>query len=244
MGESVVYAGRDLEAMIFARRYHSWILDTFSHYLGTRIVEVGAGNGSFSELLINRLPESLDLVEPSSQMFRLLEQRFGKTNSKVQVHTHNCMFGQVAFDLRTRRRPDSILYVNVLEHIEDDCAELSTVFNTLDVGGRLFVFVPAFEALLGPFDKQVGHLRRYRMGDLAGKARKAGFTVVESRYFDFFGVVPWWLKYRVLKSEGLEPGVVKFYDRFVVPVAQRVERIVKPPFGKNLLLIAEKKSSA
>ena len=72
MGEGVAYAGRDLESMSFARNYHDWILELFRPYLGSRLVEVGAGTGSFSEMLLARGAETLSLVEPSTEMYRRL----------------------------------------------------------------------------------------------------------------------------------------------------------------------------
>src|SRR6185503_16638370 len=72
MKEQWTYPGRELESMAFAVNYHRWILDIFRPYLGKRIVEVGAGSGSFSELLLETKPEQLDSIEPSSNMYPLL----------------------------------------------------------------------------------------------------------------------------------------------------------------------------
>jgi len=70
--------------------------------------------------------------------------------------------------------------------------------------------------------------------------RRAGFRTIVSRYFDLPGVAPWWIKYRLLKSATMEPGAVRFYDRYVVPVARRCESLINPPLGKNVIVIAEK----
>jgi len=240
MAEALAYAGRDLESMSLARNYHRWILDLFAPHLGRRVVEVGAGTGSFSELLLGRAPESLTLVEPSPEMHRLLVARVGRIPTRARVRVHNDTFARVARRLKEEERPDSIIYVNVLEHVEDDEAELRLVSDTLTTGGRAFVFVPAFQWLYGSFDRQVGHQRRYTRRELAAKCERAGLAVVESRYFDAAGVLPWWLKYRVLRSEKMEPAAVKFYDDFCVPVVRRVEALLPPPVGKNVLLVAEK----
>ena len=243
MSQDLVYIGKDLEAMCFAKNYHKWILSIFSKYLGGRIVEVGAGSGSFSELLLDRTPETLDLIEPSSDMFQLLKQRLQPVKAPTNINFYNATFGRVADELQASSRPDSILYVNVLEHIEDDAGELSRVYQTLGPRGRVFIFVPAFEWLLGGFDKKVGHFRRYTKPELLKKTETAGFRVLETRYVDFFGILPWWVKYRLLKSDALETGAVKLYDRMVVPVCKTLESIIRPPLGKNLLLIAEKSAS-
>src|SRR5919112_1700482 len=125
MPEKHGYAGKDLEAMSFAVNYHRWILQIFEPYLGTRIVEVGAGTGSFSELVLKYKPESLSLVEPSEKMYKILNEQVGQLNSPTQIKTYNAVFGDVAERLKAMQRPDSIIYVNVLEHILDDEAELA-----------------------------------------------------------------------------------------------------------------------
>lgn len=226
--------------MAFARNYHRWILDLFAPHMGSRLVEVGAGTGSFSELLLERAPDTLTLVEPSPEMHRRLAERVEGFRTKTRVRTFNDTFARAARLIAEGEAPDSVIYVNVLEHVEDDDAELRAVREVLAPGGRLFVFVPAFRWLYGSFDRQVGHLRRYTRGELSHKCERAGFRVLKAVYFDAAGVLPWWLKYRVLRSEKMEAGAVKFYDDFFVPVLRRVEAVVPPPFGKNVLLVAEK----
>ena len=236
----ISYEGTDLESMSFALNYHRWILDLFAPYLGSRLVEVGAGTGSFSELILKRNPESLTLVEPSREMYAILAERAREWSVGADVETRNGVFAAVADEIRLRRRPDSIVYVNVLEHIEDDEAELRAVAGALGRGGRVFIFVPALKWLYGSFDRKVAHFRRYTRRELEGKCSAAGFRVLKSVYFDLAGVAPWWVKYCLLKSEEMEPGLVKLYDRCVVPVAKVLEAAVAPPLGKNILLVAER----
>ena len=240
MAERVVYAGRDLEAMSFARNYHRWILELFRPFLGRRLVEVGAGTGSFSEMLLELRPESLSLVEPSSGMYRQLTEHVARIKTGARVATYNDIFAGVADRIAEEQRPDSVIYVNVMEHIEDDEGEMKIVRRTLADGGRAFVFVPALRWLYGSFDAQIGHHRRYTRRELEEKAERAGFRVLKSVYFDSAGVLPWWVKYRVLRSERMEPGAVKFYDDFFVPPLRRLEALVPPPIGKNILMVAEK----
>lgn len=240
MSASFGYVGKDLEAMSFAVNYHRWILSIFAPYLGTRVVEVGAGTGSFSELLLERRPQSLSLVEPSPSMFNLLGQRVQEHSASLDLKLYNETFDRVAGQILSRQQPDSIVYVNVLEHTADDENEIRVISQTLGPGGRAFIFVPALSWLYGGFDREIHHYRRYSRGELENKCRAAGFRILVSRYFDLFGVLPWWLKYRVLQSTKMDPKTVKFYDRAVVPLAKRIESMVQPPLGKNVLLIAEK----
>jgi SAM-dependent methyltransferase len=240
MSEKHGYAGKDLEAMSFAVNYHRWILSIFEPHLGQRIVEVGAGTGSFSELLLERRLGSLSLVEPSTAMHQQLCRRMEELRPSVTVKTYNDVFADVAEEIRSTAQPDSVIYVNVLEHIADDVNELNVINRTLNAGGRLFIFVPALSWLHGSMDRQLGHFRRYTRTELERKCVAAGFRVIVSRYFDVMGVLPWWVKYKLLRSKEMEPGAVRFYDRRVVPIAKTLETSITPPIGKNVLLIAEK----
>lgn len=235
----VVYVGKDLEAMSFAVNYHKWIVDEFRPFLGKKLVEVGAGTGSFSELLLRENPEEISLIEPS-EMFLYLQQNLAQIKTDTKINLYRAIFA----DVRTKiENPDSIIYVNVLEHIEDDRSELAMMHETLKKGGRCFIFVPALMSLYGEFDRKIGHFRRYKKKELEEKCVSAGFKILKSKYFDFTGIAPWWIKYKLLKSDSLESGAVTLYDKIAVPVISRFEKIFSAPVGKNILLIAEKSTN-
>lgn len=236
------YPGTELEAMSGASNYHRWILEIFKPYLGAHLVEVGAGIGSFSDLVLNHHPcETLSLVEPSDSMYERLAAHVQQLDTSASVDTYHATFVEAADLIKTRHAPDSIIYVNVLEHIADDEGELDAVRLTLSECGRVFIFVPALQWLFGTFDERVGHVRRYSKSELEQKLRRSGFKIVRSAYFDFPGIGPWWLKYRLMKSVTMEPGAVKFYDRFIVPTVRRIESVITMPIGKNVIAIAEKR---
>ena len=238
MSKKHVYVGKDLEAMSFAVNYHKWILEEFRPFLGKKLVEVGAGTGSFSEMLIAENPENLALIEPS-EMFKFLEQNISQFETSASVDYYNDIFSETAHKLN--ETPDTIIYVNVLEHIEDDRGELEKVYETLQPGGHCLIFVPAFMSLYGAFDEKVGHFRRYTKNELEEKGRNAGFKIVKSKYFDFVGIFPWYVKYKLLRSDSLESGAVTAYERFAVPFTRQFERLFKFPVGKNILTILKKK---
>jgi len=122
MRDDVQYVGRDLEAMSFARAYHQWILDEFRPYIGRHLVEIGAGKGDFSRLLIDTMPESMLVVEPSGNMYPLLDRAM-----KVHDHVTACN-GYISDVPKIKTHdPDTVFYVNVIEHISDDKAEMHAV---------------------------------------------------------------------------------------------------------------------
>ena len=240
MSNTVSYVGRDLESMSFAVNYHKWILDEFRPFLGENFVEVGAGTGSFSELLLQENSQTLSLVEPS-EMFKYLKDNILQIKSNSEVNFYQSVFTEAADKIAAQQKPDSIIYVNVLEHIEDDLNELKTIYQTLEKGGRGFIFVPALMTLYGGFDNKIGHFRRYTKSELENKCKLAGFDIVKSKYFDFIGIVPWYAKYKILKSDSLDARAVTLYDKIVVPIVSKLEKIVPVPVGKNLLIVIEKK---
>lgn len=235
----VEYVGKDLEAMDFALNYHLWILDLIKPYLGNHLVEVGAGTGSFSELLLKLNPETLTLIEPS-EMFSKLKNKVNNLKSKTNISCFQNIFTDVADTLKQKQKPDTIVYINVLEHIENDLKELLKVFETLEKKGKICIFVPANQFLYSDFDKYIGHFRRYKKSELEEKCKAAGFEILLSKNFDFIGILPWWMKYRLLKSKSMESNSVQIYDRLVVPFAKTFENIISPPIGKNLLIVAQK----
>ena len=237
---SVEYVGKDLEAMHFAVAYHRWILRLISPYLGKKIVEVGAGSGSFSEMLWDLDPQLLALVEPSA-MFDELHAKFAINGRASRVRLFHDVFANVSDEIHRVGPPDSILYVNVLEHINDDQAELTVAHDTLQKRGRIVIFVPAMPLLFSEFDKSIGHFRRYRRRELRHKVESAGFRILNLRWFDMLGILPWFVKYRLMQSLKMEASSVRAYDRLAVPLVRPLESLVHPPIGKNLLLIAERR---
>ena len=233
------YEGADLEAMEMASNYRAWIFELIKPFFGEHLVEVGAGAGAFSEMLLGVHPRTLQLVEPS-EMFDRLEPRFRSHTGETRLETFKGIFADVADEIVSVQPPDTIIYINVLEHVEDDPRELELLYRTLQPGGHLILFVPALQFLLSAFDRSIGHFRRYSKKDLLEKCKSAGFDIGYARYFDFLGIFPWAIKYRLLGSLKMEPAAVKLYDRFAVPPLRFLEDRLPPPVGKNLLVVARK----
>lgn len=226
-----VYEGRDLEAMGFARNYHIWIRDELTPFLSGDVAEVGAGDGEFSKLILEASPRSLTLYEPSSEMFARQERNVGRD---PRVRRVNAFFSSEAE--RNTAAFDCVVYINVLEHIEDDDAELRLIRQSLRPGGRVCVFVPAVPWLMSDFDRRIGHFRRYVRATLGAQLTAAGFGIERLHYFDGLGVLPWLLFMRMGRGD-LSPRSVSLYDRVAVPLVRRIESKVRPFIGKNLFAV-------
>ena len=228
------YAGRDLEAMSFAENYHSWILAEFRPYLGAIVAEIGAGSGNVATMLLRQGVSHLIAVEPSAEMYPLLREHFG---SHPRVTTHQGFWSEI--HSKYSEALDSLVYVNVLEHIRDDSQELTYAMQSLKPGGHLCLFVPALPWLYSRFDASVGHHRRYEKEALRDLLEGAAFDVVRLRYMDSLGILPWFFMMKLLERE-LSPWSVRLYDRWVVPALRSLESRVEVPIGKNLLAVARK----
>lgn len=228
------YEGRDLEAMSFARRYHEWILSLFRPFLGERVAEVGAGSGNFSALLLREPIRQLVAIEPSTEMFERLTEA---TASDTRVERQNDFFSEVSEAYPSYF--DSIVYVNVLEHVERDAEELTHVHQALRPGGHACIFVPALPWLYSEHDASIGHFRRYTRRELLTRMKGAGFEIVRTRYFDIAGILPWLILMKILRKKPAA-GSVSIYDTFIVPVSRVLESLVPPPIGKNLVVVGRK----
>jgi len=231
----------DLESMTHAEQYHRYIVRLFWPYLGKRIVDVGAGDGTITRLLRESHPQQVWSIEPTDEIFEVLKQSDLRKAANVEL-----LHGYLKdFSGKLKRgEPSGFIYVNVFEHIEHDEAEMRLVYDLLPPGGHLCIFVPALPGLYSELDRRIGHFRRYTKRELEGKARKAGFEVTKSRYFDALGVLPWWVRYKLLRGKGVSTTAVKVYDRVGVPIIKFTEHGPWPPVGKNVLLIARKPDTA
>jgi SAM-dependent methyltransferase len=231
-------AADDVQQLGAARHFFDWVLDEFDPYLRGRVLEVGAGTGTITRKLLERYPElTVTALEPAENMIEGL-QACAAVDPRIEVRQQTLSAGGIP-----PASFDAAMYLNVLEHIADDHAELARAADALRPGGVLLVFVPAHEWLYSDLDYKAGHYRRYSRRQLRSTVTAAGFEVVSLRHFDLLGVAPYWLVYRLLRHNAIAGSTTWAYDRLVVPTSRFVQRLLpKPPIGKNLIVIARKPS--
>jgi SAM-dependent methyltransferase len=228
------YSGEELDAMAAAVNYYRWIAQRFAPCLGDRVVEVGAGIGTFAGHLLEAAPDArLTLVEPAGNNYPHLRARFAADARvrTVQGYLH---------DLDEPGSATSLVAVNVMEHVRDDAAFLAAAHRLLVPGGHALLFVPALAALYGTLDEALEHFRRYTRPELEGRLRGAGLTPLRVAYTNLPGVAAWWLTGRVLRKRTVHAREVGIYDRWVIPWVRRLERVWTPPLGQSLIAIARK----
>lgn len=218
-----------LDSLDGASNYADWIHSLMLRYIGGRVLEVGAGHGTITERLAGNA--EVTATDISQRCVDVLAKRFGDHRNVTVAHAdlvESC--ANEAFD--------SVVLVNVLEHIDDDEEALRHVRQALRPGGHALVFVPAFAALYSDFDRQVGHYRRYTAASLQSVMERAGLAVVDVRYVNSVGAIAWWALAKKLRQVPTQGWSVRLYDARVIPFLRRVEERHQPPFGQSLFCAA------
>jgi SAM-dependent methyltransferase len=231
---SYAYVGTELYVLAEVNSYYRWVISQFAPFIGKRVVEVGAGIGTFARSLLSHTSLSeLVLVEPGDNLFPLLQRQFAEEPRVTVVHGY---FRRLAVPATA----DSIVAVNVLEHIAEDQAFLDDAHEVLTPGGTLLLLVPALPWIYGSLDQAFGHYRRYTKTSLVGKLHAARFGIIRLSYLNLPGIAGWLLTGRVLRRTTLKSRYVRLYDRWVIPWLSRLEGRWEPPFGQSLIVIARK----
>ena len=238
MIERPLYDGVDLEVLAEMPNYYGWIMQIFQEHLCGKAIEFGAGSGSISSRLLPSVDE-LELVEPSANLVRLLRFRFGNLQTvKISPKTLEQRIAEPLAGLH-----QTVVAVNLLEHIKDDLEALNGFWRLLAPGGKLCLFVPALPMLMSALDRKFGHFRRYSLNPLTDMLANAGFLVIRAEYFDFLGLIPWLIVNRWGGVVNFNSAAVKVYDSVGVPVTKALESLISPRIGKNIIVIAEKPRS-
>jgi SAM-dependent methyltransferase len=225
-----------LAAMGQAPRLYRWIWDEFRPHVGWVVLEIGAGVGHLTECVLELPGRVVYATDAEPELLNVLTERLGR-RAQVFVLPHDATQVFVAPD---GRMPDTILCVNVLEHIEDDRRALQAMYASLAPGGKLLLFVPAHPWLYGTVDRAIGHFRRYTKEDLRVKLTAAGFQVTRLWPFNPLGIVGWWWQGKVRRGTRLEPWQTRWFDR-LVPVLRRVPGLRGGLFGLSWLVVAYRK---
>jgi SAM-dependent methyltransferase len=232
---SVSYVLADQDRMTAAKAYFAWQSRLVTREIGRRVIEIGCGVGNFTSMLLDRdLVIALDL-EPNC-VERLKERYPDRPNLRAFC----CDVGDPDFAAFGRYSPDSCVCLNVLEHVKDDRHALAAMAGVVSPGGVIVLIVPAFQALYGPIDRNLGHYRRYDRAMVRRLAAATGLRLRKAHYMNTVGFFGWWVNARVLRRAAQSEGQIRIFDKYIVPLMARAESIVKPFFGQSLLVVLEK----
>lgn len=225
-----------LRRMAGLERYNRWLHDRFDGYLGRRIFEVGSGIGNHTQYFADRDRVVASDIDPF--YVKTLRSRFS-TRGNVRIASFSFpLTAQDRADIRGESI-DTVVCLNVLEHIEDDRSTLLDFSAILPSGGRVVLLVPAMPALYGTLDRNLSHFRRYDREPLRALLRDSGFEVETLKYLNRPAVFGWWLSSRVLKRKVLPREQLAAF-RLMMPFL-KWEETHDPSFGLSLLALARRR---
>lgn len=223
--------GRDLEqGGADQPRYRRYQLELISPHCGNTVLEVGAGLGEFAAVLTGL--DRLVVTDADPGAVELLAERFA---DRPEVEARQLALGD---EFSLDKPVDSVIAINVLEHIEDDAGALRSLAELVVPGGTIVLWVPGYQQLYGEFDRRVGHVRRYTPVTVSDAVLRAGLQVELAKPVNLLGGIAWWAAVRRGGSTAPNPKLVAIYDRFVVPVTRTVEKRIRAPFGQTVLCVA------
>jgi len=225
---------QNLDRMAKTVNYNNWIYQLIQPFIGKRILEIGCGIGNMTRFFLDY--QAIVAIDNSPECVEIMKFKFShQTNLRVIEHDiSDEKFGELK-----EVNFDTIVCINVLEHIEDDIQALRHCYQLLNEQGRIILFVPALKILYGTIDQADSHYRRYTKIELTDKLRKSGFIINKVAYANFFGIFPWVLHSKVLKKSIHPPKQMIFFDNFV-PFFTFWERLFSPPIGLSLLFVGQK----
>lgn len=216
----------------YARNYINWLWSFCSGHIGSSVVEIGAGIGAFTGYWLKHSTRVL-AIEPAANCASILRQRYDNDPRVEIVQEEISKIKQKHYGSY-----DTAISINVFEHIQDDMSALIKTQKMLLPGGKFILLVPAFPELYGEIDLKVGHHRRYCPNELKDKLRESGFKIIDMRYFDLVGIMPWWLLKK--RRRNVSKVNIILFDIMIVPWSRAIEELIRPPCGLSIFAIAEK----
>jgi SAM-dependent methyltransferase len=217
-------------------RFNQWMSEVIAPYVTGEVLEIGCGIGNISRFLLaaGHPVVGLDL---SSDYIQYATERLGQRGFEGYVADITGVLPPSV----SGRQFDTVVMLNVLEHIENEELALRRIAGLCRPGGRLVCLVPAHPWLFGTLDVHLGHCRRYHRRMLTESVGRAGFQTERSFFFNAAGMLGWWLNGRVLRARELDGGQLDLYDR-LVPLFRAWESVLGGRVGQSLITVARKES--
>ena len=224
------YLNHVLEYFDLAQNYRNYQLSLIKKYLGKKILEVGPGRGEIIENFVSNNENQICLADIDKDLCNFLKDKFKNDNVRI-----------INSDITDiNEKFETILYMDVVEHIEDDKREIKNAIKKLETNGYLINIVPAFQFLYSSFDKEVGHFRRYTKKDFIKFALDNKVEIVDLKYFDTIGFLILVLN-KLLKIKGdknAKFGIALW--NFLIPISRILDKFFFHSFGKSMICVYKK----
>jgi SAM-dependent methyltransferase len=229
-----------LEVIAKADRFNQWMYEQFKHLLKGEILEIGSGIGNISQLVIEE-GRSITLSDYNDEYCESLRKKFSQYSNVREVIRIDLLDPDFENKYSIYKENfDSIFLLNVIEHIENDLIAVKNCDSLLKPGGHLILLAPAYPWLYCTFDKQLGHYRRYSLKQLKDLLKKGKFTILKGDYFNFTGIVGWFLFGKIMNKKMLGSGEMSAFNK-IVPLAKAVDKILGRSIGLSIIVTGIKK---
>ena len=219
-----------------AQNYLRYLYHYIKPYVNGAVLEIGAGTGNMTSLLLNSAT-SLVALEPNRHCIEKLEERISQTNCASIV---NAPWDEKSVKFLPHFNFDTVILMNVLEHIEDDIQAINLLPQVMSNDANLIIIVPAFQSLYGPIDKAVGHYRRYNKSNLIFNLKSVGFYSIQARHLNFVGFLGWFINAKILKISEQNDTQIAIFDKYILPIQKSIDSLLRIPVGQSLFIVAKK----
>jgi SAM-dependent methyltransferase len=230
------YIGSELDLFSEAVVWKKYWFRSIEMYLGKNILDIGAGIGATATLFLDKNVDSYTALEPDLENFNKIKKNKDLINAPFRL---NCIHGDIS-SLEENSLFDTILFIDVLEHILDDSKELEEASKHLLPKGKIIVLSPAHDFLYSPFDKAVGHYRRYNKKSLIS-IKPSILNTEHIFYLDSIGILISIINRYILRSKTPNKQQIKFWNKIVIPASKVIDRVASYSFGKTVVCVFCKK---
>lgn len=222
------YIGSELEVFALAKNWKTYWSRMVRPYIGSNVLEVGAGMGATIPLLCDQRCAKWVALEPDPVLAEKIRADNPPKNCEIRTGTLS--------SIPTGEQYDTVIYIDVLEHIENDKSEVAQAAERLSPGGRLIILSPAHQFLFSPFDAAVGHFRRYNSAALK-KITPETLSFEKGFYLDSIGLFASLGNKLLLKSSHPSRRQIALWDNFMVPLSKAIDPILFHSLGKTVIAI-------
>lgn len=229
-----------LQVIAKANRFNEWMYNTIRPFLKGEVLEIGSGIGNISEFAI-RDGLSLTLSDINPEYQQVLTKKFAAVPTIKGIVSMDLQHPSFRDQYRNEEgKYDSVFYLNVIEHLEDDIAAVANSHFLLKKGGNLIVLAPAYQWLYSPIDKELGHKRRYTAKRLKAVFPSSQFSILHQQYFNAIGITGWFVFGKLFRKKLIGSGEMSVFNR-LVPLFKLADQLSFKKTGLSVIVAAQKK---
>ena len=237
--ENDIVGQETLEVISSARKFNDWMYRTIRPFCKGKILEIGSGIGNISVNFLND-GYSITLSDVRSHYYDFLKNKFSSCSNLeavLMIDLVNDEFDTVYAGYLEKY--DSLVALNVIEHIENDRLAIHNCKKLIKPGGTIIILAPAYQHLYNRFDKELSHYRRYDKKLLQKLFNEENLKLIESKYFNFMGIPGWYISGKLQMNKSIPRSQMKFYDK-LVPVFKVIDKLVFNKIGLSVITIGKK----